>query len=302
MKERNRRKRRDSGRGNGRARRRGRLRMADRIPAANAVYPREDWGRRSAHVFGAHDHLACDLIRVPEGMAIVARCEICGGRHEGVIDERAANRAADPDAAFLAGLDIVRGQLECEWIPRHRSCPEAASKHHLPLVVEEFVGAVEGIARMRIAAGEAMPAMIYLLDVAGEAYALPIHDVPPSTPESNERRIELAARHSLLRELVRACDLDLLAAISVGEAWGEPHEPGGTAPQAGHAPRSPGRTEHLLLAVVTSTAGWLATGEIQREGGRIDEGPGTVEPLAWSALQRECGLLDTLLATTGVLP
>lgn len=282
--------------GSGRARRASRATVGDLI-AEGAFYPRTEWGMRSMSMSGLPGHLACDLVRVPEGLVFTARCDICGGRYERLTDLRAVDQADDPKAAFKISAGPVLELLTSEWLPAHESCPEAPREHHMPVLVQEFVQTAEERARTAIGAGEAVPAMIYLLDTAGRVYCIAINDVPPSAPGSNERVVELAARHAMLRELARGRQLDLLAALTVGEAWfAASAGPRGTDSEAGHVHSSPQRKEGLLLTVVTSTAGWIALADIRRKGGVIDEGPGAVGPLKWSTLKGECGLLDTVLA------
>lgn len=295
--------------GTGREWRKGRFQLVDLpLPTeAEVIWPRalwgvtqEEWERQS------EDHISGRLVYVPEGQAVLAWCAACGGRYEALLDVRTAGwPTTDPRAAIERACDAALAPLSGEWLTGHTSCRDTPKQHHVPVMVQEVLRAVEKAARQAIAAGELAPATLYLLDATGRVYCASLDDLESSAPGNTERVNEIAARHFAIRAWVRARKIDLLAAIVVAEAWvtdtskSRHDEP----PEAHrHPSRAANRKEALLLSLVTPSFGQSGSGLIQRKSGIPDEGPGTVDPIEWGPAGAPATLLDTLFAITDVVP
>ncbi len=279
------------------AKRRDCVRATALAHQAGPIWPHQNWGMVMGEISGLPSHITGEYIKVPEGVALRALCRPCGGRHETIIDLRTVVDRGPKHllAACQTAHSRVDADLEDKWIPGHLACSETPRQHHMSLLVQEFLDELEQAARAAIRAGDPVPGMIYLLDTAGWVYGMSIDDVPEWDPGTTKRGNALAARHWVMRERVRAQKIDVVAAVSIGEAWMTP------ASDEGPASSSQTRQEGLFLAVVTSTFGQWGVADIQRAGGVVGEGRGMVDPLVWSGLG-PCPLLDTLLATTDRRP
>ena len=284
-----------------RAWRHGRFTLV-RLPAPreeDAAFPREAWGAVDT-VLRAPAHVHYDLICVPEGAALTARCMVCGGRSEALVDVRTLRRMENSEEALRRAIPAILDRLVSQWAPEHLACPTTPRQHSTPEVIQDFLRMVEHEARKRLAAGEEVLGVLHLLDAQGRVFSFAMGDLPPSCPGSTERSNEIAARHFSIREMVRARKLDLLAAVCVAECWHvEAQE--ATAQDLRYPSRSPRRRESLVLGMVTPTFQQGGLAFIERRSGRIGEGPGEVAPFTW-VHTAESTVLDTLFATTAVLP
>lgn len=289
--------------GNGREWQEGRFDLVDLVqpPASDVGTPRAYWGLAQPQAEGmSPDHTSAHLYWVPEGRVLTVRCHACGGRYEGLFDSRAIRRAPDPSAALRIVHAAVAGPLTEEWQPDHVHCAHEPKRHHMPVLVQDLLRVAEKTACEAIAAGEPVPGMLYLLDTTGRVFCVPIDDLESSPPRSIKRANKIAARHFAVREMIRVHKINLQAAVVAMEAWlaNEPAPSLGDIP----SPRNPNRTKVLSLMVATPNFARQGVGMIHRRGSIPNQGPGTVGAIEWRVEVGPSAMLDTLFATTDVLP
>jgi hypothetical protein len=215
-----------------------------------------------------------DFIRVPEGLAALAFCPFCGGRHEMII------------AGSLAEIrNDYRRMLTPfgPWREQHARCDQEPIVWRTPALVEEFVSAFLAGARQDLARGIFIRPCVHLLATDGRAYSL----IPPALPVYEEDSLVVTEEfRASVRAFIRQRKLDLLAAVVTGENWFTDLRQG-----------SPVRQEGLSIYYVTPDYGRASLYPIRRLTPGATTGPGEMLPEA--VLQGVPGaarLLDTLFA------
>lgn len=298
---------------NGRSWRRGvfGLLAIPTIDEANALFPREQWGtvafRSDAE---SASWVETEIIRDPYGFVAVGRCTYCGGRQEGFIDARPYLALDEAERTPSAARRLVSDSLEAAldpiltgWAPLHADCPSAPRRYHTPLDASEFLDTIVRAARSDIASGVVFPGHTMILDTSKRGLAYPIFDLPRSEPGNAHRLNELTARKAAVRSMIAARDLDVLAAVTVAEAWMSTPPPGtrdvdDLPDEIAHPWMDPKRKEALVVGVSTVDFSRVGIAPIERDGGRMDEGPGQVGEIEWEMTSGRSALLDGLLATS----
>lgn len=281
------------------------------ISEDEALFEREHWGTSAFGIkHEKYPWVQIDVDRDPFGFVVVGLCNYCGGRHETLIDGREfAERMNERDleGMMLACQAQIREALPPLidlWAPHHGECDKTPRQYATPQAVTEFVESVIAAARADIRKGVPFLGHVVILTTDHRAFAYPIYDIPPSSDYDNERTVEMTARKAAVRAMISARDLDVLAAVSVAEAWVDPYTlEGGIDPfdqplKRSHPWKSPDRREALVAAISTADFARLGLAEIERYGGVIDEGPGRVGEIGWHPILSPSLLMDGLFATT----
>lgn len=287
------------------------------IDSEDALFPRALWGTTAMEGQPESETFrgSVRLVRDPYGFVVVGICAGCGGRAEGLIDGR---RFADmmtagcAPAAVRELADQVRvamAPVTGDWVAEHEHCATAPRPHEEPAIVGEFIDRALQSAIRDLGRGETVHGHLMALDSRGMALALPIHDVPASSHHDARRTNELAARKASLRQLIRAREGDIIAAVALSEAWGQeiPRDGEGDLrdriAQRDHHPwEDPRRSEVLMLTYATPTHGRACLAPIHRRGDTVDSGPADVGQPTWSPNGQPSLLLDGLFATKTLHP
>lgn len=261
--------------GTGREWRRGiyRIESLPGLDPAEWKNTRETWGLPFGSYTGGGNTIL-NLIRVPEGLAALAFCQFCGGRHEMIIP---------------GSLDEIRNGYKRmlapfgPWREQHARCDQDAIVWRTPALVDEFLSAFLAAARQDLARGTFIGPCVHLLAADGRAYSF----FPPALPEYDEDALVVTEEfRASVRAFIRQRKLDLLAAIVTGENWFTDLR------QA-----DPARQEGLSVYYVTADYGKASLYPIRRRATGATSGPG--ELLTEAVLQGVPGvarLLDTLFA------
>lgn len=264
-----------------------------RLPAVSekkVVFPPDSWGELLGVLPDLPRHLTCGSRALPEGVTSFCCCAGCGARreilHRGVWE--AFCKTGDP--ADLAGMQHDTGLLWEQWMATHGGCLDRWEAPSLPAELAAFTEALRGMAVRDLA--QAIPANghLYLVDASGEAYAIPLDDLPcGSISHPRVRPAAIARRLWAVRTFIRVRRLEVQAAVLVSEVWvGTDDSP---LPPA----LDPDRTEALAVALVTPDRGWYGLSHITRASGSMGEGAGTVEQFVWNPLGGQNRFLDALL-------
>lgn len=279
------------------------------IDPDEAIFARDGWGSTAFDLQpNDHGNVRGHIQRAPFGLISTAFCRFCGGRREGMLDARAFYSTLEsetPEAALKVIADnasVLFGGAFQDWQEMHRNCHAEPIEYHTPDLVQQFADSVIRAAKRDIESGGTFPGHLILLTVTGRAYAIPIYDIPPARDGSAERRIQIAERKAVLRSLVMARDLDVLAAILVSETWvslaRSSVDP--TSASAGQMfpAQDPNRREALAAVVVTTDFGRTGLAMIEREGGGLEDGPGRLTRFDWRPVPGPSQMVDGVLATS----
>ena len=256
------------------------------------VMPEEYYGKIIGRPRGLPAHIKGAYEGGPEGIALIAVC-VCGGRHEALIDVRETRYGPEFEKAIPEGVEAAERALQRFWIPEHRNCHSAPKQHHIPDLVQEFVGAVEGAARNAIAAGRGTPSAIYILDARGRAFW---------TPFDGDNAV---VYHFAVREEMRAQKLDVLAVVVVDDIWGGEERVAYVPiddtndtllPQVATSTSIRLIDPGLSIVYATRTFGRYGQASVTRKGTRGYYSPGQVGPITWNNLDDGCWYIDSLLA------
>jgi hypothetical protein len=259
--------------GTGREWRRGvyRIESLPELAPGEWKHPREMWGCSVARYSGG-ENTSLELIRVPEGLALLAFCRFCGGRHETLVPSALAD-VQDDFERLLMPLH--------PWREQHAGCNHEAIVWRTPALVDEFVCAFLASARQDLARGVFVRPCMHLLTTDGRAYSF----FPPALPQyEDEVLIETEAFRSAVRMLIRRRKLDLLAAVVTGENWFTDLRQGDLA-----------RQEGISIYYVTADYGKASLYPIRRHVSGTTSGPGELLPEAvLQGVPAGARLLDTL--------
>jgi hypothetical protein len=268
---------------------------------ADAIFSRERWNTECFAIGKDGHHVAISLLRVPEGMAACALCNICGGRREHLLDFRDAILDG-PDrspASMEAQTQALARDLIASFAALHEGCATTPLTHAPVRVAEQMIASALVDARGRLQRDHGVPPRFYLFTDQGQL-TFPAPDFPESSlNDGDDRRIAIATFHYTVRELVRARGMRTSAVVMISEAWlTEMAQPvDGVLPTPSSVRAAP-RTEALIITVVTPSYGSLGIAKIYRRGTRVGVGPGSIGSIQWRPMNGHSGMMDGLLATT----
>lgn len=261
--------------GTGREWRRGiyRIESLPRLDPAEWKHSRDTWGC-SVGSYSGGENTNLKLIRVPEGLALLAFCRFCGGRNEAIVPKALAD-VRDEFERMLAPFGA--------WSEQHARCNEKAITWRTPELVEEFVSAFLASARQDLAHGIFVGPCVHLLATDGRAYSL----IPPALPEYEDGALIVTEEfRASVRTFIRQRKLDLLAAVVTGENW-----------FTDLGQDNPVRHEGLSIYYVTADFGKASLYPIRRRVPGTTTGPGGLLPESvLEGVPTGARLLDTLFA------
>ncbi|MBB4635649.1 hypothetical protein [Longimicrobium terrae] len=261
--------------GNGREWRRGvyRIEALPKLDAMEWKNPRRRWGSSFGSYTGEGD-TTLDLTHVPEGLAALASCRYCGGRHEAIF----------PGTLVDMGNEFPRLLAPFDpWRNQHAHCGQEPIRWRTPGLLEEFLSAFIASSRLDLARGVFIDSCVHLLATDARAYSF----FSPALPASDEDALVATEEfRASVRAFIRERKLDLLAAVVTGESWV-------------HDLRqdSPVRQEGLSIAYVTADYGKASVYPIRRHAAGATTGPGELLPEAlFRGVPGSTRWLDTLFA------
>lgn len=275
------------------------------IPEDDWCFGPDKWGHQLTSL-GPKDGQdfkgSIDFYFDPSGLVMSVRCDVCGGRHEALSETKHFVRLLREDKPKEAAAEL-HSQVEAmaspaldEWFPEHEDCPDTPRKHETPSTVQDFLDVSLRAATKDIESGDAAGGYLTILDTQGRAFSLSIRDLPERKQDPDAKVREMSYRKACLRQMIRAREDDILAAVLMSEVWMTPAHNLGTD---SYVPPSadPDRTEALSIMLATPTFARVGLAQIERNEGVVGKGPGRVGEMSWDPLRGPSLFTDGLFAT-----